>query len=132
MATLRGERDMAVGNVVGSNLFNLLFVLGSAAIVAPDAIAVPEAAMAFDFPVMLAASAACLPIFFIGHSIQRWEGAVFLAYYVAYVTYLVLSSTDSQALPMFSRVMLGFVIPLTVMTFLVFTWRYFRKRSKGV
>ncbi len=130
MATVRGERDMAVGNVVGSNLFNLLFVLGGAALVAPEAIQVPDVAMAFDFPVMLATSAACLPIFFSGHSIERWEGAVFLGYYVAYVAYLVLSSTHNAALPMFSSVMLSFVIPLTVITLVLITWRSFRSRQR--
>lgn len=129
MATVRGERDIAVGNVIGSNLFNMLFVLGSAASVSPEAIAVPEIAMAFDFPVMLACSAACLPIFFTGHSIERWEGGLFFGYYLAYVSYVVLSSTQNHALPIFRSVMLSFVIPLTVLTFVLITWRSFRRRT---
>lgn len=130
MATIRGERDIAVGNVVGSNLFNLLFVLGSAATVSPEAITVPEVAMAFDFPVMLAASAACLPIFFTGHSIERWEGGLFFLYYVAYVVYLVMSSTQNFALPIFHSVMFSFVIPLTVVTLVLITWREARSRRR--
>lgn len=129
MATLRGERDIAVGNVVGSNLFNLLFVLGSAAAISPEAITVPDVAIAFDFPVMLVASVACLPIFFTGHSIERWEGALFFGYYVAYVTYVVLSSTQNYALPIFHSVMFSFVIPLSVVTFVLISWRSFRQRK---
>jgi len=122
-ASLKGERDIAVGNVVGSNIFNLLGVLGSAAIIAPSGIPVPGAALTFDLPVMIAVAMACLPIFFIGFRITRWEGAVFLGYYVAYVTFLVLDATNHEALPIFSGVMLLFVMPLTVLTFSVYLVR---------
>jgi cation:H+ antiporter len=122
-ASLKGERDIAVGNVVGSNIFNLLAVLGSAAIIAPAGIPIPGAALTFDLPVMIAVAMACLPIFFIGFRITRWEGAVFLGYYVAYVTFLVLDATNHEALPIFSGVMLLFVMPLTVLTFSVYLIR---------
>ena len=87
MAAFRGERDIAVGNIVGSNIFNLLCVLGLASLVSPQAIGVSSNALAFDFPVMIAVAVACLPIFFAGYCIKRWEGALFLAYYVAYTLY---------------------------------------------
>ncbi len=78
LAAVRGERDIAVGNIVGSCLFNLLCVLGLAALVAPQGIPIPDNALAFDFPVMIAVSLACLPIFFTGYCIERWEGLLFL------------------------------------------------------
>ncbi len=116
LASLRGERDIAVGNVVGSNIFNLLCVLGGAAAVAPNGITVSPAALQFDVPVMAAVALACLPIFFTGHRIARGEGALFLAYYVAYVAFLVLSATQHEALPTFGTAMLWFAAPLTVLT----------------
>lgn len=119
MAAVRGERDIAVGNVVGSNVFNVLAVLGVSGLVSPDPLAVPAQALHFDLPVMLAVSAACMPIFFAGSRISRWEGGIFLFYYVLYTAFLVLAAKSSPHLPQFSRALLGFVIPLTVVTLVV-------------
>jgi cation:H+ antiporter len=114
LASLRGERDIAVGNVVGSNIFNLLGVLGLTAAIAPGGLPVPMGAPGFDLPFMTAAAVACLPIFFTGLAISRWEGGVFLAYYVAYVAYLILRATQHDALPLVSWVMVGFAAPLAL------------------
>jgi cation:H+ antiporter len=126
VAAIRGERDIAVGNVVGSNLFNLLGVLGAASFVPAEGIGVSPVAMRFDVPVMIAASVACLPIFVKGYRIARWEGAVLLGYYVAYTAFLILDATDHDALPAFSGFMLIFVAPLTVVTLAVALVRHFR------
>jgi cation:H+ antiporter len=123
MAAFRGERDIAVGNIVGSNLFNLLCVLGLASLVSPQAISVSPNALAFDFPVMIAVAVACLPIFFAGYSINRWEGALFVAYYVAYTLYLVLTSTGRPFAETFGDAMLGYALPLTAITLLVIAGR---------
>jgi cation:H+ antiporter len=125
-ASLRGERDIAVGNVVGSNIFNILLVLGAAALVAPGGLRVPPAALTFDLPVMIAVAVACLPIFFNGYSIKRWEGAVFVGYYVAYTAFLVLDATDHAARPIFTAIMLLFVLPLTALTLAVVSFRAWR------
>ena len=119
LASIRGERDIAVGNVVGSNLFNILAVLGLTGLVAPAGIAVAPGALRFDIPVMIAVAAACLPIFFTGYRIARPEGLLFLAYYAAYTAYLVLTATEHAALPTFSIAMLAFVLPLTAITLIV-------------
>ena len=119
VASLRGEREIAVGNVVGSNIFNILAVLGCTAIVSPAPLPVSTAALAFDIPVMIAVAVACLPIFFTGGVIARWEGLLFFGYYVAYTVYLFLNATHHETLPVFNTVMLAFVIPLTVITLLV-------------
>ncbi|MFC0679867.1 calcium/sodium antiporter [Lysobacter korlensis] len=128
IATLRGERDLAVGNVVGSNVLNLLAVLGLTAAFSPAGVPVGPAAVNFDMPVMIAIAVACLPIFFTGQRIQRWEGAVFLGYYAAYTGYLLLDATGHDALPAYSRVMLNFVVPLTVITLAVLAARSLRNR----
>jgi len=115
-ATLRGERDIAVGNVVGSSIFNLLGILGLSALAADGGLAVAPAIESFDLPVMTAVAVACLPLMARGHRIPRWQGGLFLAYYVAYVGYLVLAEQQHAALDFFSAVMLEFVVPLTVAT----------------
>jgi len=120
MAAIKGERDIAVGNVVGSNTFNILGCLGLSGIVAGSAgLAVPPSVLNFDIWVMLAVALACLPVFLTGREIARWEGAVFLAYYAAYVAYLILAAQQHDALGAYSSVMMGFVIPLTVITLVV-------------
>jgi cation:H+ antiporter len=129
MASIRGERDIAVGNVVGSNLFNLLAVLGLAALAAPEGVSVAASALRFDLPLMTAVAVACLPIFFTGYTIARWEGFVFLGYYVAYVAYLVLAAGSSAALAPLSTAMLSFVIPITLLTIGVSLARELRRRK---
>ena len=120
MAAIKGERDIAVGNVVGSNTFNILGCLGLSGLVAGSAgLAVPASVLNFDIWVMLAVALACLPVFLTGREIARWEGAVFLAYYAAYVAYLILAAQQHDALGAYSSVMMGFVIPLTVITLVV-------------
>jgi cation:H+ antiporter len=125
VAALRGERDIAVGNVIGSNIFNILSVLGLSALISPG-IHVDSAVLAFDLPVMIAVAIACLPIFARGARIERWEGGVFFFYYVAYTTYVVLAAQQHDALPLFSTAMQSFVIPLTVLTIALVSWRYTR------
>ena len=119
MATIRGERDIAVGNVVGSNTFNILGVLGVSALVAPGDLPVARSVLAFDLPVMTVVAVACLPVFFTGRTIARWEGAVFLGYYVAYTAYLVLAMQRHEATEAFSDAMLWFVLPITLLTLAV-------------
>jgi cation:H+ antiporter len=119
VATLRGERDIAVGNVVGSNIFNLLGILGTTGIVAGGRLPVAPSIEHFDLPVMVATACACLPLFASGHRIARWEGALFFFYYVAYTGYLVLAAKRHDALTAASAVMLEFVVPLTVVTLVV-------------
>ena len=109
--------------MVGSNIFNLLSVLGLSGVVAPHGITVPAAALHFDIPVMVAATIACLPVFFTGHVIARWEGALFLAYYVAYTLYLILAATRHDAASVFGLAMLLFVLPLTAITLAVLALR---------
>ena len=129
MASIKGERDMAVGNVVGSNLFNILSVLGLAALVAPDGVNVAPSALSFDLPIMIAVAVACLPIFFTGYTIARWEGWLFLAYYVLYTAFLVAAAVGYKELETLTVGMLFFVVPLTAVTLTVTGWRAWRRRA---
>ncbi|MCI0698311.1 calcium/sodium antiporter [candidate division KSB1 bacterium] len=131
VASVRGQRDIAVGNVIGSNVFNITSVLGLTSIFAPHGIAVSPAARHFDIPVMIAVAVACLPIFFTGHRIARWEGVLFFGYYVAYMLYLILNATGHDELEKFSAVMMEFVIPLTSVTILLLVIRTVRAKHRG-
>jgi len=123
LAAIKGERDIAVGNVVGSNTFNILGVLGLSGLVAADGLPLAPALMHFDLWVMLAVAFACLPVFFSGREIARWEGGLFIGYYIAYTAYLIMASKQHELLPRFSEVMLTFVIPLTIVTLIVMLLR---------
>jgi cation:H+ antiporter len=127
-AAIKGERDIAVGNVVGSNTFNILGCLGLSGLVSGDmGLAMAPSLMAFDIWVMLAVALACLPVFMTGREIARWEGGVFVGYYVAYVAYLILASQQHAALKAYSGVMMSFVVPITIVTLVV---AMFGSRSK--
>jgi cation:H+ antiporter len=129
IAALKGERDIAVGNVVGSNIFNILCVLGLSSIFAPGGITVAPSVLSFDLPVMIAVAVACLPIFFTGWRVDRWEGAVFLGYYVCYTSYLVLRATEHDALGPFSFIMVAFVLPITALTLAIIAYRAWRAHA---
>ena len=129
VAAVRGQRDLAVGNVVGSNLFNILGVLGISAILAPGGIAVAPAAVGFDIPIMVVVAVACLPLLFTGHLIRRWEGALFVGYAVAYTVFLLLEVTRDPLRHSFTQAMVWFVIPLTVVTLVSVVFIELRARA---
>ncbi|MCU0261219.1 MAG: calcium/sodium antiporter [Ilumatobacteraceae bacterium] len=129
LAAARGERDIAVGNAVGSNIFNLLAVLGITAAVSPSPLPVADGALNVDLPVMLAAAIACLPMFANGYELKRWEGAVFVTLYAAYVGWLVLDANDHPARDGYVWTMLYVVVPTTVLALTVAAYRAVRQPS---
>jgi cation:H+ antiporter len=131
VAAFRGERDIAVGNLVGSNIFNILSVVGLSSIVAPRGIDVAASALAFDIPIMIGIAVACLPVFFSGYEVSRLNGAVFLAFYLAYVFYLFFSSTGHAAFEGYQDLLLYGIAPLTVIMLIFVTWRGFRRRARA-
>ena len=114
VASLRGQRDIAVGNVVGSNLFNILGVLALGAVAAPGGIPISGQVLRLDLPIMIATALACLPIFFTGRRISRLEGGLFLCYFIAYTAYVVMGAANAAYIRSFELAMVGFVIPLTL------------------
>ena len=128
IASIRGERDIAVGNILGSNIFNLLSVLGLSSIVSPSGILVPAVAIGFDIPVMIGVALMCLPIFFSGYVITRWNGALFLFYYIAYTAYLIMAAAEHDAMQDFRMAMLV-VMPLTGIALMISAYRYHRLKS---
>jgi cation:H+ antiporter len=127
VASVRGERDIAVGNVIGSNIFNILAVLGGSSLFSADGLTVSASALRFDIPVMIAVAVICLPVFITGQLIARWEGLLFLIYYVAYTVYLIMDSANYETLPIFSNILLFVVFPATILSLGVSFLPSFRK-----
>jgi len=128
VAAWRGERDIAVGNVVGSNLFNILCVLGATGLVAPDGISIHESAIRFDIPVMVAVAIACWPIFAGGHLIARWEGGLFVFYYFLYTTLIVMYAIGYENANTLGSVTVFFLLPLTAITIAISGWRHWKTK----
>jgi len=131
VAALRGDRDIAVGNIVGSNIFNILAVLGVGALAAPRGIAVGHEMAGFGLPVMAVVCFSCLPVFFAGGAIRRWEGALFLFYFVLYVAWLLLDELKDVRLLSLRQALMWFVAPLTIVTLAVSVGHEIGRRGKA-
>lgn len=128
IAALKKESDIAVGNAVGSNIFNLLGVLGLGAVVAPGGIAVAERVLQFDLPVMLFVALVSLPIFYVDSRISRLDGGLLLSYYVIYVVYIIMRAAESPAI-LAMTVFMSIFIPLTFSLLVFAAYRSMRARK---
>ena len=86
VAALKGENDIAIGNIVGSNIFNVFCILGIVPLISP---LMGQSIRGLDFAVMLGTSGALFLFGMFGKRLNRWEGALLLAAYIAYTAYLV-------------------------------------------
>lgn len=123
VAAMRGERDIAVGNAVGSNIFNILVVLGLASVVAPAGIAVNAEAQRFDIPFMILVAITCLPVFLKSYRIGRWNGAAFIGAYLLYLADLIFTSKDCSFAGEFHSILELVIAPLIG---IVLLWMLFR------
>lgn len=128
-AAMKGERDIAVGNVIGSNLFNILCVLGLSSIVTPDGIHVATEAMTFDIPVMIAVSVLIVPVFLSGWIVDRLEGAVLMALYVGYAVVLIVSSMNTPSHELVRSIYMWGMWPLAMVLTGLLLWRSKRRES---
>jgi len=119
-AVLRGERDLAIGNVVGSNVFNIALCLGLAGLVAPSGLLAPAQLIGFDLRFMVVVAIVLLPLIFTGYGVSRLEGALLLCWCAIYLVWTVLAATNHAMLEPFSRIALIGLFPATVV-FLVVT-----------
>lgn len=83
IAAMRRQGDLAFGNIVGSNIYNILGIGGMTALIAPST--VPPEIIAFDNLVMIAVSALLVLVAYTGLRVARWEGCILLAGYAVYV-----------------------------------------------
>lgn len=128
IAALRGQREIAVGNVIGSNVFNLLGVLGITALVAPSPLSVSPNALVFDLPVMLGVAVLCLPVFYTGYRVTRAEGLLFLGLYLAYGLHVVSFTTGMPLAAKLEHMMLFYILPALLVFLLFSTLRAWRQQ----
>lgn len=130
VAAVRGFRDIAVGNIIGSCIFNILSALGISAIAAKagQGLPVPEEVLRIDVPIMIAVAVACMPVFVSGHRIARWEGLLFTTYYAFYVGFHWLKATGNPHLLSYEIVVAAFVLPLTIWHVMLATAREIRRQ----
>ncbi len=119
MAAMRGEREIAAGNAVGSNIANLLIVLGLAGLISPVPVAVAPGVLDFDLPVMALVAVACVPIFTSDFTIARAEGVLLLVAYGLYTAYLVLAAQGVAWLPGPGPAVVGFALLLVALPLLL-------------
>jgi cation:H+ antiporter len=128
VAALRGERDIAVGNIIGSNLFNLLGVLGITALIATGPLSISPNALDFDLPVMLGVAALCLPLFYSGYRITRLEGLLLLGLFAVYALHIVSFTTGMPLAERLERLMIHYALPVIALCILVGTVRAWRRQ----
>jgi cation:H+ antiporter len=130
VAAYRGKADIAIGNVVGSNLLNQLVILGLCGVVSGGrGLGVDPVMLVRDFPVMVATTLACLPIFWTGGVINRLEGGLLMALYGLYLVDQVLSNSLPASADEFRLAMLVGILPL-LLVFLAWSslqWRRVRR-----
>lgn len=129
VAAYRGKADLAIGNVVGSNLLNQLVILGLCGLASGGrGLAVDPVMVSRDFPIMVLTTLACLPIFWTNGVITRVEGGILVGLYGLYLVEQVLTSTVTSAVDAFRFIAIAAVLPL-VLVFLVWqTLRWRRER----
>ena len=118
-SAIKNKTEIAVANVMGSNLYNILLTVGLTLVIAPNVLKVSDAAVELDMPFMIAVSMACLPIFYSGFTLSKIDSILYLFYYMAYLGYLVLDATHNPLLPAFGHIMIWFVVPITLIYILI-------------
>lgn len=135
IAAFRGSSDVAIGNAIGSNVFNLLFVLGLVSATHSD-LPVADALIELDLLVMLTAAAICLPFAITGSAITRWEGFALIGFYSGYTAYVVLDGLDNGAASYIGVATIIAILPVTAFALREFRGdqrrlRLRRKRSQA-
>lgn len=93
ISTIRGERDIAIGNLIGSSVYNIFVILGVTCLIPTAGIEVSSHLVRIDIPIMLGVALLCIPVFVSGRQISRIEGSLFVSAYVVYLSYLIVQRT---------------------------------------
>jgi cation:H+ antiporter len=133
VAAYRGKADLAIGNVVGSNLLNQLVILGISATVSGDGLVVDPVMIDRDFPIMVLTTLACLPIFWTQGVITRLEGGILVALYGLYLGEQLLLNQAPSFVDEYRLALLILALPLLLafLTWSVLHWRQQRRRASS-
>lgn len=127
-AARKGESDIAVGNIIGSCIFNILCVLGFTVLLFPNQ-EITRAAINFDIPIMVVSSVLCIPLFMTDMKVSRWEGAVLVLSFVSYISWITLDSTDHDAAEPFGKFVMFFLVPIMASAVLFTFVRYMKRKT---
>lgn len=89
VATIKDERDIAIGNLLGSSIYNILVILGLTCLASPADIPVESKLLLFDIPLMAGVALLCIPVFITGKQVSRFEGGLFVVMYATYMGFMV-------------------------------------------
>ncbi len=89
VATFKDDRDVAVGNLLGSSIYNILVILALTCLIAPKGLPVNIELVYFDVPLMAGVAVACIPVFATGRRISRIEGGLFVTIYLTYLLFVI-------------------------------------------
>ena len=89
MSTLKNERDIAIGNLIGSSTYNILFILGATCLATPGGVPVEASLLHVDLPLAALVALLCVPVFATDRLISRKEGAFFVTSYAVYLGTLI-------------------------------------------
>lgn len=89
VSTVRGDRSIALGNLLGSSVFNVALILGPTVLVAPGTVPVPDDVLALDLVLIVAAAVVCVPVFLTQRRLSRVEGGAFVTVYLVYMVWLL-------------------------------------------
>jgi cation:H+ antiporter len=129
LAAWRGERELAVGNVIGSSLYNLTGVLAVTVLASPGGLSVSPNSLSFDLPALLGAALLAWPLFRQGYRLTRLEGLLLLALYGLYGLHLIAFSTGMPLATRLERLLLMYMLPVLVALVGAAAWRY-RRRAR--
>ena len=93
VSTLRGDRDIAIGNLLGSSIYNIALILGVTCLVPAHGLLLPSSLVRIDIPIMVIVALACIPIFITGRRVSRGEGIAMVTAYGAYLVFLLATQT---------------------------------------
>ncbi|HRE89524.1 MAG TPA: calcium/sodium antiporter [Myxococcota bacterium] len=127
LAAMRGQRDIAVGNVIGSNTFNLLLCLGAAGIASPDGLGVTAQVLSLDLWVMLGVAALTIPLFIPGYVVTRANALLLVSAYVAYTAYMVLAAQAHPSAAPLGEALIRYALPAMVILFILMMVRPHRQ-----
>lgn len=130
VAAMKGEGDISAGNVIGSNIFNILGVLGVAAATTPESIPVAANILRFDLPIAIFAAVVTIPVFIVDNYISRYDGLIFFSYFVFYNVLVVMRALSNPSVPMLES-FLNAYIPLTFFIFVALAARYLWQRRRN-
>ncbi|GAA5505940.1 calcium/sodium antiporter [Novipirellula caenicola] len=129
VAAMRGQRDIAVGNIVGSNVFNLMMVLATAAVLGADGVPVADAVLWFDLLVMFWVAILCWPIFLSHAVVSRAEGAVMLMLFLIYNGLLVGGVLHLQWVATAKTLLVFGLLPIVCVVVSYVAWKHTRPQS---